>query len=312
VATLAFVEPNYVGNAGFTSPIVQTYVPAQLAAFRRGDLLQLITTGTIQAPPATTSGGTGALAGVAGPTASAVTFSTTASAGAAAQTYFYVFTYANSAGTTESAPSQEFIYSVPAGYKPTVTVSATGAPSGATNYQVYTSVLPQQEVLQNTYTAPTALGTAYTVTVPLANNIGVNRGSTNMNTNIAGMAINSSAAVYYSGPGGSFSVNEQSPLGATNSYPPLEPAEIFMIPVIKLSYGTTLEMSLRQPLYQPVFGNATAGLYLDPITGFWVADTSQSNKVLNILQASPGVPSIQGNVGDIGARVRVQFNAGVL
>jgi hypothetical protein len=306
MATLGFIEPFYIGSPIYSSPLIQTYNPAPFAAFRRADFLALTTTGTIVTPPATLTGGTGALAGVAGPAASAVTFTQTVSAAAPTATYYVVITYTGTGA--ESAPSQEFIVNSQIGFVPTINVAAAGAPTGATGYSLYIGYFPGTEVRQST---AVALGTATTTTTPLANSIGVARAATNANANIVGMAVNSSAADYFVGTGGSFLVNEGSTLGATNSLGPLEPNEIFRTPVLKVNNGAMIEISLRQAYY-PALDGTTAGLYLDPVTGFFVADNSQSNKILNILGQVPGVPSVSGNVGDVGARVRVQFNSGVI
>lgn len=309
---IPYFEPFYVGAGNFQAPIVENYVPVYGAAFRRGAFLALTTTGTIYNPLGGADG-FGTLVGVPGPTASEVIFGTTASAGKPAATYYVQVAYCDSGGETdESILSQEFVVNVPAGFELTVEVITAGAPSGYDYFNTYVSLFPGYEALAgSTHGSPTATGSALTIVYPLANSKGVTGAATNASASIVGMSINSSAAIFFSGVGGSTGTGEQSLFGATNSLPPLEPAEIFMAPVVKAGFGAIFEMSLVQAFYPNLIAS-TAGLTLDATSGFYVVDNSQSNKILNIIGQSSGVPSVTGVPGQTGCRVLVQFNSGTI
>jgi hypothetical protein len=303
LATIAYFEPQWVRNTIQSEPNQALYAPAPGAYWRQGSFLVADTTGTVTAPPA----GSGSLAGVAGPLAANITFSTTTSAGAPGGTYWQIFTYTGS--SAESLPSQEFIQNVLPGNVPSNTVSATGAPASATGWNMYTAFIPGFEALQNA--SATSLGSAYANANPLTNSAGYGQAATGTSTGIIGMAINDSNQQFYNGPGGSITVGNQSIMGATNTLPPLTPAEPQLDYVMKLQ-DAWIEINLRQtiPLYPTLLG-ASVGLYLDASTGWFVADTAQT-ACATIVQLASGVPSITGNYGDLGARVVIKFNGTAL
>jgi hypothetical protein len=292
----------------FTSPVVQYYPIAQNTTFKDGDFLILSQTGS----NALTYSPTGALAGYAGPVAAAITFGTSASATAPAAAYFVYLTY--TATGTESLASSEFVVNVPAGFVPTVSVSATGAPTGSTNFAAYMGIVPGNEQLQQATKTTTALGATYTAVFPLTNSIGAKAAATNVASGIIGLSYNDSNALFFDGPGGSSIVGAGSRLGATMNLPPLVPnAEIMEAPVLKLQSGFLLEMNLRQTIaWNTSLINQQVGLYQDPTTLIWVADTAQSNKVGYIYQSADGVPSITGTTNDLGKRVQISFLAAAL
>jgi hypothetical protein len=312
--TLAYREPTYVGQPNIREPFPITVNPAQNAVWRRGDILVESTTGTILVPP---GAGTGTFVGVAGPAASAITLGTTSSAGAPAATYYGEVTYNYTNHTNESLASALFVINCPPGYLPTVSVSATGAPANATDFHTYLGLLPDYLSVQDS-AAGTALGSTFTAANPLTNYAGAARGATNLSGNILGMAICASNENYFDGYGGSFTAgNPGSRLGATNTIAPLTPTEAPLGYVVTLGAGTTLEMSLNANTggWSPLLNGTQFGLTLDATTGWFTADTTQSNKVGYIVAQRPGVyigPTQSGNPGDVGARVIVQFLASAL
>jgi len=305
VATLSYYEPFLASGGDYTSFPQVAYIPLQNSAWRRGSFMTYTTTGTIVTPPGT-GGGTGALLGVAGPAASAVTIGSATVANAPGGTYYIVVTYA--ATGAESGPSQEFIANVLPGNMPTVNVAAAGAPSGATSYNYYVGLYPATEVKQNG--AIVTLGTATTTPNPLTNNAGINQAATNVAT-VYGLAVNSSLATFYSGPGGSFQVNEHALFGATNSAPPLTPAETYLGYVVKLFPYLPVEISLNvaSGAWSPMLIGTQVGLTLDATTGFFTADSTQSNKVATIVANADGDFRTLGQVGDYGKRVLINFLA---
>jgi hypothetical protein len=307
MANIAILEPNWVGGLGILAPWTLDYVPLQNASWIRGNILVYTTTGTITIPPSTGPlGGTGGSgANQAGPAASAITFGTAVSASAPAQTYWYILTY--TATGNESLASAEYMVSVPAGYVPTVNVASASAPAWATNYAAYIGIYPGAEALQQATKTTTALGTAFTTPYPLTNNAGVNIAASNANANIVGIALNNSVDVFYSGPGGSYAVNDRSLFGATNSIPPLGQAESYLAPVAKLQ-SALIEMSLVEPLSYGLIGQP-AGLTLQS-NGQFAIDTTATAcaTITGISQGVWGQPGQnQGITGDTGARVLVSF-----
>jgi len=300
MATIPYLLPQWA-SFNNTSPNQVPYYPAPGAIWREGDVLIQSTTGTMTQPP---NLGLGTFVGQAGPAASRVTFTAATTAGAPAATYYIQVTDAYSGGN-ESIPSQEFIVNSQAGQTPIVAVSATGAPTNATSFNVYAARYPGMEGKQNS--SITAYASTVTLASPLTNSIGVNKGATAAAANIVGIAVNDSTQNYFIGGGGSILVGNQSILGATNSLPPLTPPEVLQAYVIKLQNGTYWEFSLRTTIpWYPSLVGSSVGLYLDATTGFWVVDTAQT-AVATIYQSSDGVNSICGTVGDIGKRVIVTF-----
>src|SRR5580692_7902843 len=114
-----YVMPRVFGTPGINSPTPANYQKAQNAAFKAGDFLALVTTGTIVNPNPN-----GAFSAAAGPimpnvAGSPVTITNVAASGAAAQTYYIILTYVGAAAI-ESQPSAEYLFSSPAGFAPRV------------------------------------------------------------------------------------------------------------------------------------------------------------------------------------------------
>jgi hypothetical protein len=308
-----YVMPRVFGTPGKDSPDLANYLKAQNAAFKAGDFLALVTTGTIVNPNPN-----GSIAAAPGPImpnviGSPVTITNVATAGAVAQTYYIILTYVGAAAI-ESQPSQEYLFSSPAGYTPSVVVTSVGAPVGATGTAEYVGLLPGSEAQQ---AASTNFTVTFTLPATLANYQGVNQATTNQAANIVGLALHGSDAVWATGVGGSSTAGaNRNLLGVTANPPPIGDPGNFGVVVVKLRQSQPLVMSLVQPFYN----NITAvGLLLDTVSGKFVLDTTQSNKIFTITSAldmidtsnSSGGVNIPG-VGVAGRQVLGFFNAGVI
>lgn len=319
MATLPVLPPRIVGVGGLDSPLIASYFPLQASAYREADFVTLTTTGTIVTPaPA------GALATAAGPvitqdvnlstvgqtvTIGAVTFTGVAQASAPATSYYTLLAY--TATAQQSLPSVEFVINSAVGVVPSISVSATGAPAGATNFATFNGIFSGGEALQQATTTTTALGAAFTVPYPLVNSTGLQRCITNnAATNLAGLVMHDSAATYVDGIGGSFTANIGTPLGTWMPPPPLGPADPLQSLVAKFTNGQPIEVSLRQAYYPSLIGT-TCGLYIDPVSNYFEVDTSQSNKPFTIVEKVFGA-AIEGLPGDLNARVKVICTAGAI
>jgi hypothetical protein len=324
MAAFTAFEPKWIPTGGIISPRTVQVYPAQQAAWRTGDLLINVTTGTVTTPTGGTAtsftNATGA--NTPGPslgtapvpfnvtsssysaTQGAVTVTASASASAPAQSLWCIVTYTITA-TTESQNSAPFLINTVAGVLPIVNVTATGAPAGATTYALYAGFLPLSYYRQS---AVTALGSTTTTAYPLTNSSGVNKAAAGVSTGIIGMADSDSDA-YFAGilgatAGGSQNTGKRSLFGATQSFGPGWTNDAFALPVTKLGPGL-IELSLVQGFY-PSLIFASTGFNIDATTGYFVADTTQTAAgTIQDIAFSPG----QGNVGDTGARVRVQLNS---
>jgi len=284
----------------------------------------MITTGTINLPSPQ-----GSLAAVTGPTlgqnanlastASTVTVGnvtiTATATGAPGYpvSYYVILTY--SAAANESLPGTEFIINAAAGVLPIVNVTTNGGNAAATNYSVYVGIYSGGEARQQAALNTTAINTAFTFPNPLTNNIGLNRVATNANASIVGIAAQDSAAQYVLGPGGSFAAGGPGNLlGTWATPPPLMPGDPQqgLVDYTGIYGGSPIEICLLQPFYESLVGT-TAGLLLTT-AGWFVADNTQSNKVLTITDKVPGAPLDVGatNNGDTYARVKCVFNSGTL
>jgi hypothetical protein len=308
--TIPYSEVMLGANTSIQQPNPRSMYLAQNAAWRRGDFVQKINTGTVTAPP---QAGVGTGAGIAGPATSAITFGTAASTGAPATTYYIMVTYHGSS-TNESEPSQEYAVSVGPNLVPTIVVASAGEPAFATLFSAYVGIFPGGESLQGT---TTATGSTYTVVYTLANNGGANRSVTNPSTNILGLADNDSNALFFAGVGGAVQPAYLPAFGQTVNVPPFDPPETIQPAVITLGNGQLFEINLKSTTaYYPTLDGTTAGLALDSTTGYWYLDTAGSNAICtiqgkvvgaltqNVLAATPtAIGNNPGGVGDFGARV---------
>jgi hypothetical protein len=329
MATYSFLEPAVAGTVGQTGSfnLNPYWTPAQVPAWKRGDFLQLITTGALYYP----SGGISTLATTAGPTtlqpininaaaasvtANGITVVGVTTANAPAQAYYIVLTWSGSTTqstgqSVESLSGAEFVVNCVAGVTPKF--YAANPNNTSVSLIVYASTYPQSEVFQGN-AAGFGSGNSVTLNYPLTNSVGVNQSVTNPSANVAGLAVHSSNAFYFSGSGGSFAANERSLFGATDAVPPNHPAETYQAQVINPA-NTLFVLSLKQAYNNSMQGQQTAGLTLDANSGYFVADTTASHAILTIQGLLSGAqigPTATGGPGDIGTRVLVTFNSGII
>lgn len=129
-------------------------------------------------------------------------------------------------------------------------------------------------------------------------------------SNNVGMCNADSTATYFSGIGGSAaeltaSAANSQLFGSTTATTALQAGVDFLgIPVTMAHNGQQFEVSLNQAFAQASIG-VQVGLALDAGTGFYIADTTATNKVATIVGQVDG-PN-KGTTGDIGKRVIIEF-----
>jgi hypothetical protein len=294
VAVLTYYPPSLVGKGGIQFFNMASGFEAQNAAFRRGDFLVNSTTGSITSPSPT-----GSLATTVPTQLPVVTPNNASSTNNSVQTLYAYHTYYGSG--TESLPSAEFTIVNNVGYAAAVSVASSGAPSAATGWNLYVGLVPGGEWQQLTNQS---FGPNVAIPYPLTNSVGWNRGATNLSTNLVGIAVDDFDVQFHSGPAASF--KNTSPFGADVSGPPMGFYEQYQTKVYTLGGGQRFEISLVQAWY-PGLLYSTCGLQYNTAAGCFVADTSQSNKILTIVDKVQGAynPTYasEGTVGDTGARV---------
>jgi len=134
-------------------------------------------------------------------------------------------------------------------------------------------------------------------------------------TGIVGLANADGSALYFSGIGGStavaspYAANTQL-FGYTTATTALQPGLDFLgLPITLAHNGQQFEVSLSQAFAQASLG-VQVGIALDAASGYYIADTSATNKVATIIGEVDG-PG-KGTIGDTGKRVLVQFIATTL
>lgn len=276
----------------------------QGAVWNDGDFLANVTRGVLDNPTPN-----GALAAALAPVLNYNLFlGVVASAGAPAQDYYGVASYTGAAGT-ESLASLDFVVSAPAGFLPTVLVTAVGAPAGATGFYAYLGTLPTVYWLQNI--GGTALGTIFTPTNPLTNAFGPNAAPAGTSTGILGMANEPSDAYFAGFPGGSASAGIRALVGASQAMAPGWDNDGFKTPVLKLQ-SAIIAINLLQPYYPSMDNSLAVGLNIDNTntfipngTGFYIADSTQTACATVLGRAHQNI-GVELN-GDVGARVLVRF-----
>jgi hypothetical protein len=280
----------------------------QGAVWNDGDFLANVTRGTLLNPAPN-----GALALALAPVLNFNLFTgVVASAGAPAQDYYGVASFTD--GTAESLTSLDFTISAPAGFLPTVLVTAVGAPAGATDFYYYLGTMPTVYWRQNI--GGTALGTVATATNPLTNAFGPNAAPVGVSTGILGMA-NEASDHYFAGfPGGSAAAGDRSLVGASQAMAPGWDNDAFKTPVLKLQ-SAIIAINLLQPYYPSMDNSQTVGLNIDSTgafipngTGFYIADTTQTACATILARAHQNI-GVEAN-GDVGARVLVKFFSAAL
>lgn len=119
---------------------------------------------------------------------------------------------------------------------------------------------------------------------------------------IAGIALKNSGAIYATAAPGIGTLFGASTVGTV-----LTPGLPLQMEISPLVNGIFVQMSLAQAVAATTPGTAV-GLLLDGTTGYFVADTSQSNKIGTIVSVvtQPSQPWV---ITDTGVRVIVQINA---
>lgn len=136
------------------------------------------------------------------------------------------------------------------------------------------------------------------------------QGTTNVSSAIVGMALHGSADVYFTGVGGNAAVTDSALFGATTATTSLQPGnEINGVKVALGHNGQLFVLSIVQAKATSQIGT-TFGLNLDSTSTFFVADSSQSNKVLTLVGFLEGPGN--GATGDTGARGIFQFISSTL
>jgi hypothetical protein len=278
--------------------------PAQNQVWNDGDILTNVTVGVLDNPTPN-----GALAAAAGPVLNFNLFlGVAASAGAPAQDYYGVASFTGAAGT-ESLASLDFVVSAPAGFLPTVLVTAVGAPAGATGFYAYLGVLPTVYWRQNI--GATALGVTFTAANPLTNSFGAAAAPAGTSTGILGMANEQSTNFYAGFPGGSASAGPRSLFGASQSMAPGWDNDGFKLPVLKLQ-SALIAINLLQPYYPSMDNSLSVGINIDSTntfipngTGFYIVDSTQT-ACATVIKRVIQNPGVEAN-GDVGARVLVKF-----
>jgi len=268
--------------------------------WRNGNVLKQVITGTVLTPNPN-----GALIGFNGPITftnaaqlANITVGTAVSATAPARTYWMAVSYTN-AGNEESQPSPLLPIGVAAGFVPTVSVSAVGAPALATQFNLFAGLYPRQWFSQ---VRNTALAGTATIVYPLTNFTGIYPTVAGDATNLVGFAASAFDQVF--DPLGAFP-GRREPYGATMSTDPLMGTNAIW-PVESLGSGQ-FELNLIQS-YNGQIG-AAVGLNIDPVSGLPVWDTTQT-QVATISGFANG--PFQGGLGITYSRVYARFLSTVI
>ena len=309
MAALNLVPPSLIGQPGLEQPFNLDFISASpYAIFRRMDILQQATTGSLTNPNPN-----GSLSTIVPPAILASQIAPTVTGSSAATQYVMFYTYIGSA-SIESQPSPEYLLNLAAGTTYTLTIPSAGAPAAATNFAVYIGVISGGEFQQ---VASTALGSAASIPNPLTNYNGVIQAATNANTNIVGFAESDYDVTYApraGSPGPGYSNRDLFGIDATR--PPLGWLEQYQVGYYKVNANQQLfEASLVQAWYPSLLGT-TAGILLSATYSCHAVDNSQSNKVITIVGKVQGPDNTTygsvGDVGDTGARVICRFNSGTI
>lgn len=326
MAVLPVISPRVVGTGGIDTGNIRAYSLGAAAAFREGDFVYLPSTTTVTPNP------TGALASYTGPTFAGiaqvnanavstplvsgnVTITGIAQAGAPAQTYYNILTYASSAsGAQESLPGTEFIVNCAAGYTYSVNVTSAGG-TGAGYYSAYASYTEGSEVLQTATTGRIAINTPtliFNSTTKLVYSTGLQQCPAAANTNITGLALHDSQSLWAYGVGGSYTAGGISQLlGAWMPPPTLGPVDPQQALVVSALNNQVFEVSIQQTWTNALIGSAV-GILLDATSGYMAFNTSAANKPAIIVSKAFGAPSDVGGVGDTNVRANIIFTSGVI
>ena len=131
----------------------------------------------------------------------------------------------------------------------------------------------------------------------------VNKAAANAASGVVGLIQFGSVDIYYNS-----SATDVTLFGVSTANTALMSSEPANVHLIAAHNFQPFEISLIQawsPSTQ--LGAAIAGINIDGTTGFFVADTTQTNKILNVIGAVDG--PTRGTVGDTFKRVIVTFTA---
>jgi len=304
---LNYCRPSLVDGYNQGSPVTARAYPLPLsnasAVFHAGDILQLITVGTLTYAIPLGSG-------LAYQPTVAPTIANSVSGTAGLVTLYGFYTYTDGSTSNVSLPSPWFQFVVPAGTVSTVTVPAAGAPSWATDFALYLGYNPYQAWQQ---VLNTALGSAATVPNPLTNYQGAGKSANNPSSNILGMAQDDWDVLFQSGPPIAQTGNKLLFGGDVTALDP----EQYQVKFAKMggSPSQRFVISLLQTANSGLL-NATAGLVYSATQGVFYLDTAQSNKIVTIVDIDDNLdnwPASQPfDTGLVGAQVIAAFNSGTL
>lgn len=320
MAVQPITGPSLFGTNGGQAPVPRSYYLHQSPSFRESDFLALVTTGTINTPSPQ-----GGLATATGPslgqnfnlpnTSASLTVGNVAitATGSGAPTnavsYYVQLTYCDSG--SESIPGAEFILNCAGGVLPIVNVTTAGG-TGAGHYSPYIGLFSGGEARQVAALTTQAINSAFTFPSPLTNNIGINQAATNQSGSIVGIAMADAEARYARGVGGAANVGGPGNLlGYWANPSPLGPPDPLQMLVQPLINGQLVSINLKQAWYPSLIGT-TAGLLIDPTSGYFVLDNSQSNKIATIVGMSQLAGSVTSPIispGDTYVRVNAVFSA---
>jgi hypothetical protein len=308
---LNYCRPSLVDGYNQGSPVITRAYPVPpfagvaAALFRAGDFLVLSTTGTLTYPAAPANWAVGVQPSAV-PT---VAYTTTGTANQ--RTLYYYYTYTD--GTYETLPSPWFTLPMPQGTTATITVPTAGAPGSATEFNLYMGYNPYQAWQQ---VAGTSLGSAAAVPTgnALTNYQGAIRSGNDPSANILGLALDD-YDILFTNIGeatGAATYANQTLFGPDMTS--LDP-EQYQVKYAKMggSPAQRFVISCEQPS-PGLF--ATAGLVYSSTQNVFYLDTSQSNKIVTIVDIDDNLdnwPASQPfDTGLAGAQVIAAFNAGVL
>jgi hypothetical protein len=282
--------------------------------FLQGATVNIGTNATLVAPPATvTASPTTNTTGLAAPTIPTVAGSGTTGPGA--RTEYYVVTYVNANGETAASPEQTVVLT--AGQIATVTSPA--ASGDASGYNVYGALASGQEQKQNS--TPIAIGTNWVepttgLIVPGVQRCIVNQPATSAYglPLILGLADHDYNATYGGFVGGAQTggltpfgrpVWNTRRYGAQQQYSGIstEPANAHTISAQYVDFAINI-INLTNG-WDPGLIQQQVGLNIDPGSGFFVADPTQTNKVATIVGTVDG-PN-WGGPGDVNKRILIKF-----
>lgn len=308
---LNYCRPALVDGYNQGSPVVARaytiplFTGVAAAQFRAGDFLILSTAGTLVYPAAPANWAVGIQPSVVPTVAYTVTGTTNA------RTLYYFYTYTD--GTYETLPSPWFTLPMPQGNTATITVPTTGAPASATDFYIYVGYNPYQAWQQ---ASETALGSAAAVPTgnALTNYQGAVRSGNDPSANILGLALDDYDILFTNIGQATGAGTFSNALLFGPDMTSLDP-EQYQVKFAKMGGSPSQRFVIS--CLQPTPGlYSTAGLVYSATQEVFYLDTSQSNKIVTIVDIDDNLdnwPASQPfDTGLAGAQVIAAFNSGVL